>query len=101
MDTVAIPIYEVQDWLPSTGDNNSANGFIYVPNSAYGMIFNTSNVTTPQLFYDGFNGPDTNTVPYWTDSDGAGSDVSINTQTACLTIPSYWGNQFMVSSQAV
>ncbi len=75
VDTVPIPIYQIEDWLPSTGSADSDESFVYVDNSAYGYIIGRSSL--PVLFYDNFNRPNNNTVTYWTDSDGSGSNAQI------------------------
>jgi hypothetical protein len=52
------------------------------------------------MFYDNFNRPDSNTVSYWTDSDGSGSNAAINSESVRLRIPAeiYYGNQFRVEA---
>ncbi|MDD5082135.1 MAG: hypothetical protein PHU08_02050 [Dehalococcoidales bacterium] len=75
VDTVAIPIYHIEDWLPSTGSADPAAAFTYVDNSAYGYIFGRSYL--PVLFYDDFNRPASYTVSYWTDSDNSSSNAQL------------------------
>ncbi len=98
VDTVPVRIYQIEDWLPSTGSSVSSESFVYVDNSAYGYIIGRSSL--PVMFYDNFNRPDSNTVSYWTDSDGSGSNVAIDNNSVRLTIPSetYYGNQFLVTA---
>ncbi|MCH8206898.1 MAG: hypothetical protein IH956_07830, partial [Chloroflexi bacterium] len=67
---------KVVDWLPSTGNAAQSKAFIYVDNSATAT---TTGIRTPVLFHDSFNRPNSNTVDYWTDGDGNGTDCQIDT----------------------
>lgn len=97
IDTVPVRIYEVEDWLPSSGSTEPSEGFIYKDDSAHGYIIGRDSL--PVLFYDPFNRPDSNTVSYWTDSDGSGSNVAISSDSVRLTTPlqDYYGNQFLTT----
>lgn len=59
----------------------------------------TDRESLPVLFFDNFNGADSNTVPNWTDSDGSGSNVALSSDSVRLRIPTaiYYGNQFLVT----
>lgn len=76
IDTTPVRIYQIEDWLPSTGSANASEGFVYVPGSAHGAII--SRPSFPFLFRDWFSRSDSNNVSNWTDGDGNGSNAVIN-----------------------
>jgi hypothetical protein len=76
-DTLPITVYEIEDWLPSSGVADPT--FVYVAGSANASI---SRPSFPLLFYDTFSRADSNTVSAWTDGDGGGADCRITNEHA-------------------
>ncbi len=64
VDTEAIPIYTIEDWLPATGSKLQEEGFIYKDNSTTARIIHRLSVA-----YDGFeSGSGTGGTGNWTDN---------------------------------
>jgi len=82
VDTVPVRIYQIEDWLPSTGSEVPEESFVYVEDSAYGYIIGRSSL--PVLFYDNFGRPDSYTVLYWVEDEGSSGDCRTYQYNACL-----------------
>ena len=84
VDTIPVRIYQIEDWLPSTGsdDYDGDSVFRYVDDSTYGYIIGRDSL--PILFHDNFSRPDSYTVSYWVEDEIDSADCRIYQGDACL-----------------